>query len=355
MHDLDGPEVLREATNTRFKRPWIRASAFPVVLLLMAAVLGLFLAECSKPAANKPSGAPTLRLGWQPPWANQGQIVEVLKHSDLLTKAGISVEFVPFSYGGPMMEAAVANQIDIAFAGEQPVLTLVSKSADWRIVARMTQYRSAIVVPVGSPIRSLSDLRGKTIATAFGSTTHRDLVRVLSDAGLEGAVTLVSLDQAEHAAVIQKGGTEKWGELDAIGTYDPTIAAAVARGQARVLYAWASPGLVAAREKIIRERRPELEKFLLAYVDAYAVYAKDPARANAWYSGESRLPLTDSQYAEIAAFEPNMSAKDAAAVDVRITDEVIRNATRNADVALKLGILKSKLDVRILSDLTLLR
>jgi ABC-type nitrate/sulfonate/bicarbonate transport system substrate-binding protein len=326
------------------------------VLLLIVLAIALVWWGCSNNSKEKQAESPNqtktaapIRVGWQPPWANQGQLVAILKNTDLLSKEGVNAEFVPFTYGGPMTEAAIAKQIDVVFAGEQPVLTLLSKSSDWRVVARMVRYRSAIVVPVGSKLRSLSDLKGKTIATAFGSTTHRDLVRILTENGLLDDVKLVSLDQAEHAGVIGGGGDEKWGGNDGIATYDPTIAAAVAKGQARILYAWPSPGLIAIRKDIIEERREMVEAFLRAYVKSYAYYAANSAKANAWYSKESRLPLTDEQYAEITKFEPNLQAKSENDVDVSLSDSVLAEAKRNAEIALRLGILKSLPDIDNLS------
>lgn len=251
-----------------------------------------------------------------------------------------------------MTEAALAGRIDLVFAGEQPVLTLLSRSSEWRIVARLTSYRSAILVPTNSTVRSLAALKGKTIATAFGSTTHRDLARILADDHLAPLVKVVSLDQAEHASVIQRGGQGKWGEVDDIATYDPTIAAALAQGKARILHAWASPALVAVHQRLIATRRSDLDAFLRAYATAYTLYAANPTQANAWYSEESRLPLDDADYAAIAEFEPNMHARTLADVDVRITDTVLAQANRNAEVALELGIIKSKPDLQALADLT---
>jgi ABC-type nitrate/sulfonate/bicarbonate transport system substrate-binding protein len=286
-----------------------------------------------------------LRVGWQPPWANQGQIVAILKKTDLLAQEKCKAEFVPFSYGGPMIEAALAGRIDVVFAGEQPVLNLVSKTNDWRIVARLTRYRSAILVPPGSPITKLSDLEGKRIATAFGSTTHRDFVLILTENGLDGKVKLVSLDQAEHAGVIEAGGKIRWGDIDGIATYDPTIASTVNKGSARILHSWASPGLMAVRAELIASRPDTVRAFLRAYRDAYVRYADDPSRANAWYSEESRLPLTDQDYAAIASFEPNLKAKGREAVDIRLSDGVLKEIERHIDAALKIGIMKARPDL----------
>ena len=103
--------------------------------------------------------------------------------------------------------------------------------------------------------------------------------------------------------------------------------------------------MMAIRADVISARPDAVRGFLRAYRNAYARYAENPSQANAWYSEESRLPLTDEEYAAIAVFEPNLQAKSREAVDIRITDKVVKEMERNIDVAHKLGILKSKPDL----------
>ncbi len=320
----------------------------------LSLVLVFMLAGCQDGAGSPSNGkGPPLRLGWQPPWANQGQIVTVLKTTDLLAHDGIAVEYVPFTYGGPMGEAALAGRIDIMLAGDQPVLTLLSRSDDWRIVARMTNYRSAILVPLQSPATSLEDLMGMRIATAFGSTTHRDLMRMLEDAGLKDEVQVVNVDQAEQAGVIAAGGEETWGELAAIASYDPTVAASVQKSRAKILKAWASPGLVAVRREIVEQHPDLVRSFLRAYAQAFVAYAETPEVFDDRYTTESRLALTAADYRAIAAFEPNMQARALKNVNIRLTEKFLQQLDRNADVARQLGIIRQKPDLKKMADVTL--
>jgi hypothetical protein len=57
------------------------------------------------------------------------------------------------------------------------------------------------------------------------------------------------------------------------------------------------------------------------------------------------LPLDDREYAEIAAFEPNMSARTENDVNVRLSAEFLAEIARNAEIALKNEIMKSPVDV----------
>jgi len=314
-------------------------------MLLLGGLLAISALGCQP---NKPSESQPLRLGWQPPWANQGQIVQVFKHTDVLARNGVKIEYKPYTFGGPMTEAALAGELDLLFLGDQPGITLMSRDSKWYIIARMVNYRSAFLVPPESPVRSLKDLKGKKVAAAFGSTTYRDAVRILTDAGLDVGkdVKFANLDQAEHASFIAGGGIEKWGEVDAIATYDPTIGVSVQSKQARVLEEWASPSVVLAGESVIRQRPDDIKKFLQAYMEAFALYAKEPDRFDKLYSVESRLPLSAEIYRLMAKYEPNLSITDPRLVNVLLSDTQQNNLQRNADDAFKLGIIKKQVDIR---------
>jgi ABC-type nitrate/sulfonate/bicarbonate transport system substrate-binding protein len=323
------------------------------VTIIIRAVVGviaaLTLTGCSPPSAGT---SRPLRVGWQPQWANQGQVVEVLMHDGVLAKHGVSADFRPFTYGGPMTEAALAGEVDVLFVGNQPAITLISRDDKWRIAARLTGYRSAVLVPKDSPVRSLDDLRGKTLATAFGSTTHRDVVRRLLDIGIDPAtqIRLVSLDQAEHATVIARGGSGKWGVLDAIATYDPTVAVALESGGARVIADWASPAVVVARASLFDKGTMELKNFLRAYIEAYSIYATSPDKFDQLFQVDSRLPLSPGIYRAMAGYEPNLSKKNSADVDVRFSDEALRSLVQDTEIAFRLGIIKMKPDIRRFVD-----
>jgi ABC-type nitrate/sulfonate/bicarbonate transport system substrate-binding protein len=73
-----------------------------------------------------------IRIGWQIPAATQGQVLQVLKRTSLLEMHGLKPVFVPFSYGGPQVEAAFAGQLDVFFAGDQPAFNLIARGAGGR-------------------------------------------------------------------------------------------------------------------------------------------------------------------------------------------------------------------------------
>jgi ABC-type nitrate/sulfonate/bicarbonate transport system substrate-binding protein len=68
-----------------------------------------------------------IRIGWQIPAATQGQVLQVLKRTSVLEGHGLKPIFVPFSYGGPQVEAAFAGELDVFFSGDQPAIDLIAR------------------------------------------------------------------------------------------------------------------------------------------------------------------------------------------------------------------------------------
>jgi ABC-type nitrate/sulfonate/bicarbonate transport system substrate-binding protein len=68
-----------------------------------------------------------IRIGWQIPAATQGQVLQVLKRTNVLEGHGLKPVFVPFSYGGPQVDAAFAGELDVFFAGDQPAINLIAR------------------------------------------------------------------------------------------------------------------------------------------------------------------------------------------------------------------------------------
>ncbi|MBX9691345.1 MAG: hypothetical protein K2Z81_03105, partial [Cyanobacteria bacterium] len=55
-----------------------------------------FIIFCSIPSARSHQERIPIRIGWQVSTATQGQIVEVLKRTNLLDRLGLDPTFVPF-------------------------------------------------------------------------------------------------------------------------------------------------------------------------------------------------------------------------------------------------------------------
>jgi ABC-type nitrate/sulfonate/bicarbonate transport system substrate-binding protein len=97
---------------------------------------------------------------------------------------GLDVAVRRFASGPAANEALVAGHIHFAHIGNFPFFSLVDKNAPIRGIFLIPNERISVMVPVNSPIKSVSDLKGKTIGTVVGSGAYMALVFMLRHHGL---------------------------------------------------------------------------------------------------------------------------------------------------------------------------
>ncbi|MBO0851310.1 MAG: ABC transporter substrate-binding protein, partial [Pseudonocardia sp.] len=204
------------------------------LLLATAAALGLMLpAACS--GASGSGGAPddlssvTLRVGDQ---ANIQQAL--LRASGSLNGTPYKINWMEFPAATPLLEALRGGVVDVGVAGDAPTVNALAASEEISIVAANQQSERgglAIVVPKDSPVRTVADLRGKTVSpTSQGGIGHYLLLRALEDAGLSASDVKTSFLQPTDAASALRSGS-----IDAWSTWDPYAAVAEREQGARVL------------------------------------------------------------------------------------------------------------------------
>jgi sulfonate transport system substrate-binding protein len=90
------------------------------------------------------------------------------------------------------------------------------------VAALRTSVGDALLVPKGSPITDLAQLRGKTIAVAKGSSANGTLLNTLSKAGLKPTdVTLSYLQPSDAYAAFSQGSVAAW------AVWEPYVSQAV--------------------------------------------------------------------------------------------------------------------------------
>jgi sulfonate transport system substrate-binding protein len=129
----------------------------------------------------------------------------------LLNPLGIEVEWTEFQFGPPIMEAMRADAVDIGLVGDTPPIFAQAAKSDLLYVAAVPSNPSAILLPAGSTLNTLADLRGKRIAFARGSSAQNLTVAALEKAGLTlDDVHPVALAPADAAAAFQRGAIDAW-------------------------------------------------------------------------------------------------------------------------------------------------
>jgi NitT/TauT family transport system substrate-binding protein len=116
-----------------------------------------------------------------------GAVMEQMKFAE---KEGLDVEWVKFAEVNGPTRALVPQTIDLAFAAPSTAsMSIAADGVPAKIVLASQIAEAQIVVPAGSPIKSVADLKGKKIGMSPpGSATHAIVSSVLEGVyGLKAA------------------------------------------------------------------------------------------------------------------------------------------------------------------------
>lgn len=131
------------------------------------------------------SPAKVLRLGTQKGAAILSALRQQRGLETLLNPLGIDVQWIEFQFGPPMLEAMRIGAIDLGLVGDTPPIFAQAAKSDLLYVASHPSGASAILLPAGSSLQSLADLKGKRVAFARGSSSHNLTIAALEKAGLK--------------------------------------------------------------------------------------------------------------------------------------------------------------------------
>ncbi|MBX5437437.1 MAG: sulfonate ABC transporter substrate-binding protein [Alicyclobacillaceae bacterium] len=215
--------------------------------------------------------AKVVRIGYQ-----KYGTLNILKATGGLDKRlaalGYHVQWIEFPGGPQLLEALNAGSIDIGHTGEAPPVFAQAAGVPFVYVAheRPSPASEGILVPAGSPIRTLKDLKGKRIALNKGSNVHYLLVRVLQKAGLKYSdIHPVYMAPADARAAFERGSVDAW------VIWDPYYAAAETADHARVLVD--GRGLVANQEFYLAQR-----SFAQSHPDVIRALISEIQTEDAW-------------------------------------------------------------------------
>ncbi len=301
----------------------MKEKIFTAVLSGIAVLMFAYIITTSMPSAKSHQERVPIRIGWQLATSTQGQLVEVLKRTNLLDRLGLDPTFVPFSYGEPEVAAALRGDLDVMFSSGQSVNNLLARGGKWKVLGRLHFIPAALMVPPDSPIKDIKDLRGKTIACTFGTIGHREATMKEKAAGLvpDKDVTHVNMDILEIQKLVESGGREKWGKFDAVALWEPDISMFQNENSARVLSSHRAVYLVSVSDKFIANNRPATIRFLQAIAQSWEFFNSFRERVNQWYIDDSQFGFTSKALNSAAKEDPNFAAKSLSGIDLKLTDE----------------------------------
>jgi sulfonate transport system substrate-binding protein len=304
------------------RRTLLRAAA--------AAPAALALSARAQPALRE------FRIGYQ-----KSGILVVAKQQraieNRLKPLGIEVKWIEFSFGPPLLEALNIGSIDFGIAGDAPPIFAQAAGANLLYVAAQPAAGagSAILLPKGSTVHSLADLKGKRIAFAKASSAHNFTVAALEKAGLAYKdVQPLYLAPADAAAAFARGSVDAW------TIWDPYFAIAEKGEGVRILTLAKD---IAAQNSFFLANRTFTERHgsvVRAVIDELATVASW-SQAN---KGEVAKLLSDGTGVELEATRRAVERTDF--VIEPVSAAVAAEQQRVADRFHALGLIPKRLDVR---------
>lgn len=256
-------------------------------LLAAAPALAVAGSFAARPALA--SGG-TIHIGYQ----KYGTLL-LLKAAGTLDKTlaplGFTVAWSEFLSGPPLLEALNAGAIDLGIVGETPPVFAQAAGTPFVYVAAdpPAPKGEGIVVPAGSAIRSVVELRGKRVITTKGSNANYLLVAALAKAGLRPHdVDIGYLAPPDAFAAFRTGGVDAW------CCWDPLFAAAEMTGGRLLTDATGiAPNhqFFLARDAFAKAHAPVVHAVLAAIAATEKTVQANPGAAAAAIGPATGIPL----------------------------------------------------------------
>ncbi|MBB5368915.1 sulfonate ABC transporter substrate-binding protein [Janthinobacterium sp. K2C7] len=230
--------------------------------LLFAAAAGVLASGMPVTVQAQAQAQPEVRIGYQ----KYGTLTLLKGRGTLekrLSEQGVTVKWTEFPAGPVLLEGLNVGSIDFGTVGEAPPIFAQAAGANLVYVGNepASPGSEAIVVPKGSGLRTLAELKGKKIALNKGSNVHYLLLKALEKAGVAYSdIQPVYLPPADARAAFERGSVDAW------AIWDPFLAAAEKQLGARVLAD--GKGLVANYQFYLAsrhyaEKNPEILRIVL--------------------------------------------------------------------------------------------
>ncbi|MCC5642799.1 aliphatic sulfonate ABC transporter substrate-binding protein [Nostoc sp. CHAB 5824] len=254
-----------------------------------------------------------------------------------LEPLGFKVQWTEFAAGPQQLEALNANGLDIASTAESP--PVFSQAAGAPLVYLATTRPSgkaiSLLVPVNSPIKSVTNLKGKKVAFQKASIGHYLLVKALENVGLKlSDVQSVFLPPADANAAFSQNKVDAW------YIWEPFATRNVQNKIARVL---ADGGKLRDTGNFYSTSR----QFYQAHPDVIKVFLEELEKAEIW---------TKDHPKEVAQLLAPVTQLDPPTLEIMhdkydygllpITEKTITKQQEVADKWYSLGLIPKKVNVR---------
>jgi len=210
-------------------------------------------------------------------------IAEVGQRAGIFRKHGLILEILWTQGGGETQQAVISGSVDVGVApGIMGVLSAYSKGAPVRIIGAETTGAADLYwyVPANSPIKSLKDTEGKTIAySTNGSSTHGIVTAFMKQYDLKAKPTATG-GPAPTLTQVMSGQIDVGWSAPPFGLQqlDEGKIRIVAQGNDAAAFKGQTVRLLITNVATLTNRKPAIDRFMKAYRETIDwMYSDDPS------------------------------------------------------------------------------
>ena len=210
-------------------------------------------------------------------------ISEVGQRAGIFKKHGLVLEILWTQGAGETQQAVISGSADLGIAGGiMGALSAYSKGAPVRIISAETTGASDLFwyVPASSPIKTLKDTDGKTIAySTNGSSTHGIVTAFMKQYDLKARPTATGGPAPTLTQVMSNQIDVGWSAPPfGLQQLDEGKIRIIAVGNDATVFKGQTVRLLITNVQTLQERKPVIERFMKAYRETIDwLYSDDPA------------------------------------------------------------------------------
>ncbi len=195
---------------------------------------------------------------------------QIAKEKGLFKKNGVEVELVWFPIYTDSLTALNTGKIDANCSAWCDVIPPLAEGIKLKVVLVNDNSAGNDAVIAKPGIKSIKDLKGKTVATELGTVEHFALLQALAKHGMtEKDIQFKNLAVPDAAAAFIAG------KVDAAGVWQPWINQIQKEGKGTAIFTSKEipgliPDLLVFQEKVAAERADEVQKIVATWFDVLA-------------------------------------------------------------------------------------
>lgn len=255
---------------------------------MLAAFMAFSLVACGNgkaadSGAKKESSLTKVTLGMTT-WPTN-ELYYLAKEKGIFEKNGLDVEIQEFTSTTESSNAFIGGKLDFCTAPSSETIAPYSQGAKFNVVLVSDKSNGCEGLIAKPEIKSIKELKGKTIATQLYSVDHMFLLTLLADAGMsKNDVNIVDM------SIQQSGNAFIAGKVDAACVWDPYFSNAKNSGGTVLYSSKDNPDLITdtllASSDIVNNKPEVAQAIVKSFFQARDYWKQNPDEANGFMAGK---------------------------------------------------------------------